>query len=145
MSILLRRIAALSALLALTLCLPQGSLLLCVGEAGHLALEAVCDPGNAVVHADEHPAGHAAGIEGHCECAGECGPCQDAQVGTELSPGRTRDDSAPASQLLPAPAPLATALAAFAAPPVPPREASRLAASGPPPFARVQAGVSLRI
>lgn len=146
MSILLRRTAALCALLALALCLPQGSLLLCVGEAGHFALEAVCDPGNAVVHADDHGGGHAAEAEGHCECAGECGPCQDAQVGTELSPGRTRDDSAPASELLPAPSPFAATLAALAAPPAPLRQASRLASGPPPPpFARVQAGVSLRI
>lgn len=143
MSILLRRIAALSALLALTLCLPQGSLLVCVSEDGHLALEAACDPKADLAHADTH----AAEVADHCECAGECGPCSDARFGTELTASRVRDDSAPASAMLPAPAPASALLAALLAPLPPARAASPLAATGPPPapYALTAAGACLRI
>ena len=140
MSILHRRLSAACVLLALTLCLPQGSLMLCAGENGHVALEAVCDPGNEVTHPDAATAEAGA----HCDCDGECGPCQDSQVGTELSAGRIRDDSARSSDLLVSPAPLHSGFAAAL-----PRalEPVRRPAPGlpPDPFARVQAGTSLRI
>lgn len=140
MSILLRRIAAAAVLLALVLCLPQGSLMLCASEDGHLALEAVCDPGSEVAHAEEHGTETA----GHCECTGECGPCQDSQVGTELSVSRIRDDSGPASDLVVAPAILASAfpVALARAPDAPRRPAP---GTPPDPFARIQAGACLRI
>ena len=140
MSILLRRTSAACVLLALTLCLPQGSLTLCASEDGHLALEAVCDPGNMPAHAEEHSNAVAA----HCDCDTDCGPCQDSQVGTELSPSRIRDDSVRSAELLVAPALLPAVFAA--ALPRAPERARRPARGLPPdPFARVQAGVCLRL
>jgi len=140
MSILLRRFAAAAVLLALTLCLPQGSLMLCASEDGHLALEAVCEPGDAAGHRDEHGPGPSA----HCECAGDCGPCQDSQVGTELSVSRIRDDSGPASDLVGAPA-LRAAGFPGVRPGAPLAQRRPTPGTPPDPFARIQAGACLRI
>lgn len=142
MSILLRRIAAAAVLLALALCMPQGSLLLCVGDGGHVALEAACDPGSAVAHAEEH----SAEVADHCECSGDCGPCSDAQFGVELTAGRVRDDSAGTSGLLLPPATVFVALAAFA-PDAGDAHALRVPATWPPPgrLSPVQSGNCLRI
>jgi len=104
----LRRIAAATVLLALVLCTPQGSLLLCASEGGHVSLEAACSPVSTAAH-DE---GHAAQVADHCDCAGDCGPCTDARLGAEWAAGRVRDDSAGMSGS-PLPTPMFVALAAF--------------------------------
>lgn len=139
MSILLRRLSASLALLALTLCVPQGSLTLCASEGGRLALEATCDPASMPAHAEQHTDV----AKDHCGCDGGCGPCQDAQVGTELSAGRTRDFGHSAGLVaLPAMLPAGFAAALPRAPEPVRRTAPALA---PDPFARVQAGACLRL
>jgi hypothetical protein len=139
MSILLRRTSAILSLLALVLCLPQGTLMLCAGEGGHVALEAACGDDASVAHAEQ-----AAGVpEGGCDCDSGCGPCRDSQVGAELSPGRVRDHGPGAADALGSAVllPSATVPPSLAAPP----RAARLAMAPPRPPARVAAGVQLRI
>ncbi|MCC6348938.1 MAG: hypothetical protein IT347_05000 [Candidatus Eisenbacteria bacterium] len=136
---LARRLSASLALFALALCFPQGSLMLCASEGGHLALEATCEAGDLPVHADAHPAT----TQEHCDGDGGCGPCQDAQVGTELSAGRVRDFGQ-AAHLVAAPAPVTSA---FAFTPAPAGQSARSSATAlpPDPFSRVQAGNRLRL
>jgi len=128
------------ALLALVLCLPQGSLMLCASEGGQVVLEAVCDPASP----DEHAEAPAHVADETCDCHGGCGPCQDSQVGIELTPSRIRDDSPKAADalvlLVVAPAPAVASVPAVLA-------ASRRPAPAvsPHPLSRVQAGTCLRI
>lgn len=138
MSLLVRRLSATLALLALTLCFPQGSLTLCANKSGRLALEATCDASALPAHAERHPA-----AAEHCGSDGGCGPCQDAQVGTELSAGRIRDFGG-TTTLLALPTPVPAGFEA-ALPPAPRRVRRSTLAIPPDPFARVQAGESLRI
>lgn len=138
MSALLRRLNSSLVVLALALCLPQGSLILCTGESGHVALEAACGTGPAEAHA-ETPA---AGALEACDCDSGCGPCQDSPVGTELTASRARAGGHEVVLLpvLPAPAGIAATLPR---PHAPSRHAAP--AAPPDPFARIQAGVCLRI
>lgn len=132
--------SAAAALLSVFLCLPQGTLVLCASESGHLAIEAACGSG-AEAHEQAPPA---PGMTDHCECDDGCGPCRDSQVGTELSAGRVREHRAESSTFaaLPMAAPLA---ATFALPPAPARTVLRAPDAAPPALARVRSGVQLRL
>lgn len=140
MTHLLRRAGAAFALLALVLCLPQGSLMLCASESGKVVLEAICDPAGP----DEHAAAPAHVADEACDCHGGCGPCQDSQVGTELTPGRIRENSPVAAAALVAPA-LAPSLAIATIPGVSAAFRRPAPAVSPHPLSRVQAGTCLRI
>lgn len=141
MSILLRRSSAAAALLSVLLCLPQGSLVLCVAESGHLAIEAVCGVDTAD-HADDAPG---PGMLSHCECDDGCGPCRDSQVGTELSAARVREHLAETATG-PATQPLVASLAARLTPPPARAWLSHAApAVAPPALARIRSGVQLRL
>jgi hypothetical protein len=135
-----RRAGAAFALLALVLCLPQGSLMLCASEGGRVVLEAVCDPSSP----DEHAGAPAHVADEGCDCHGGCGPCQDSQVGTELTPGRAREESPAAAHALVAPF-LTTAFAVASMPGVSAASRRPAPAVPPHPLSRVQAGTCLRI
>lgn len=140
MPVFLRRAGSAFALLALVLCLPQGSLMLCASEGGRVVLEAVCDPASP----DEHAEAPAHVADETCDCHGGCGPCQDSQVGIELSPGRIREDSPVTSHALVAPA-VAPAIAVASMPEAPAAFRRPAPAVTPHPLSRVQAGTCLRI
>ena len=140
MPILFRKAGAAFALLALVLCLPQGSLMLCASESGQVVLEAVCDPASP----DEHAEAPAHVADEGCDCHGGCGPCQDSQVGTELTPGRTREDSPSAAAALVVPV-VTPALAVASLPGASAAFRRPAPAVSPHPMSRVRAGTCLRI
>lgn len=94
----LRRLAALILLVTLFLGVPQGMLVVCVGDAGHIALEI---QGDAHASCELPPA-----AEATCECAHDCGPCTDARLGAATEAALLRDQrSAAVDSSAPATAP----------------------------------------
>lgn len=106
-----RRLNALLALLFLLSGLPQGVLVVCVAEDGHVALKIAGSPGPL----DAAPAFDGTSLRGAaCACGGGCGPCRDSEVGFASLPALL---SATRGHGVSAPAPLAAMAFATLPPP----------------------------
>jgi hypothetical protein len=77
-----RLLAAVLVLLSSSWCLPQGLMVVCAGENGHMALELVHPPEGAA-EARTEP-----GCAEECACRDGCGPCRDTRVGPRFSASR---------------------------------------------------------
>ncbi len=73
-----KRYGALLALTALLSSMPQGLLVICVGENGHRAVEVA---GGAAARAAAPEYGLGASDGDPCGCGDGCGPCQDSPLG----------------------------------------------------------------
>ena len=80
------------------LSLPQGTAVLCVTSDGRIAVEMAASEPAPAVHGDA--GGAIAPGAGACPCGQECGPCNDAPLGSggpELRPSRIQTHPAPGS------------------------------------------------
>jgi hypothetical protein len=99
---LVRRLVLAAALSSLLPCLSGGTFVLCVGEDGHVAVEAGCEPAAAAGSGGERPT-HAA----ECTCGDLCGPCVDQPVAV-WSAGRAPAMREPIDPPAPLPCPAPT-------------------------------------
>jgi len=76
-------LCVLLALLSAVWCVPQGLVVLCAGEDGHLAVEILHTPEGAWDEGSSHTE-----KPGTCGCRDGCGPCRDTRVGPDLSASR---------------------------------------------------------
>jgi hypothetical protein len=120
-----RRWHALLALLLVLSGLPQGLLVVCVGENGHVAIEVAGAPARAA--AATRAASAAPAIEtAPCGCGDDCGPCHDSEIGTEGPLARL--NSARGKSV----APPSTMSAMGIAPARPPGAGGAVSPAGPP-------------
>lgn len=71
------------ALLCAVWCVPQGLVVLCAGEDGHVAVEVLHPTESATPEGPSHSE-----EPGECGCRDGCGPCRDTRVGPDLSTSR---------------------------------------------------------